>query len=1756
MAKSVKLQIKLPSQAELTKQLNELIGKTKDTKIPLDIDTKAFTKSVGEMSKELQKLKTQLGNFNILENINNTSGIEKAKKEVSSLQAELSKLSNYKILDQGSTKINGNMTSEFVKIQDSLGNIITLTSNAQGIIEKTVEPIEKQRQAYEKLENRISQMQSKLNNSSSFRNFANIDTSVVDALQSKLNSINTNTSEKEIKELESAIKNLESSNSQVVKLQSTITKMGIALDGMKGKYGNLVGDSSSKAQLDAYNKSIQTMNSLLKEVLSGKNIDKNVLKTAFDNGTIASKNLNTAVKNSSSALKLAQKDAVTFSTALSSAFTKVGLFSVAYTAINKLKTEIRQGIEAVKDMDSAITTLKITMDGMTNTGLQSMVKQSQELATTLSSTTSKVLEAVTTFANAGETVQSIMNKTGSAIILSNLTGLDTSTTVDTIQSATRQFDELADGTEESAMKITDSMVAISKSLGVDFSKGISEMSDSISILGSLSSQLGGDLDDTLALISAGMEKMRVSGSEMATSLKTIMVRTQRISGEGITEDQFKNAEKALNDIGIKIRNLETGEMQPFMVTLEQIANKWDTMSESAQMALGEELGGVRQLSQVLGTIKNLDRIKELADIGKNSDGAGLEAQAIWAESLDAKLQALTNSSQIFWQNFFNSDSLKGAITGLTNVISALDSVQNKFGSLPLTVGLLTTAFLTFTNNPLKSFVTGVVKGGDSVTNFQKTLSTTMTQMKATQGVASKASVGIKGLGTAFNTAGVQAMFTTAKIAILQTTLSMGLGLAIGSVISLLSKATSKLSDYGQELQDINTAYADSSNGVGDFDYLLSRYEQLESKLKTLNTSTEEYKSVEKELDAVQNTLIGTYSSKISMIEGDTEAKKINLEKTKELNKEEQLLAMANAKESLKSNRVSNIEDIDKTINKYKEYYKLLEEYNDKEDTTVLGNLGEAMNMDTSFLETLKSGGDLLPILKENAQETTDQLEALYEATGVMASEDEKWASAHEKLGDVLGKVREEIDSTDTGALEDGLNGIANSADEASNSLKDLSDSFSGLQDGIELLQTMRDEFSEHGIISTSSMEKVLSSGDSQLIALLGDEANFIDNINKLLDEKSTAQDQALQSAIATAQAEVNGSQEVIDATNAEIDAVNNLEQAKTSTAQNSANQRSNVESQVVNNNARHYALDEANYANKENYKIKGSFTSANQRMDAEKQVVDNNGKNYSVDSTNQANSESAKIKNADGFANASIQGVASMVTNNSKNYQTDSSNFASATNSKLANIRALNDAVGASSSLLNEFKQLTADTSKEVADGFNFLDSTNKYNSVYKKPSISNVSSSYVGSGGIGGSVGHGSLGGSSGSGGSGSSEKEIENIEIATDRYYDLENAIEKVNNALDINNILSKNATDDKKLDYIKEEIKLYNQKREALEKLQAEQKKELAELQKSLSSNGFSFDGDGNVSNLNNRLKQLESWANSGDKENRQATVKNIQEILEAYESLRDTISDTNSDILDINNSIIDAQKDISSIIKDQYEEWKEIEEKKTSKLKEEIQKRKDLMNKEWETEDYEDELDSEQKVLDNLMSQRQDALRTGDKELIASLDKQIAEQQKAISDLIRDQERDNANDKFDEVMDNLDKELETKLEAMDKEMLDDVLLGKIQGGATSLSDIFGNINMASNDLNKNMLMVGDSISSWSDGLSNFIADLSSLSSTQIPLSINGSIQGAIGSLSASNPISISTVINLKGGTVISESEFETAIDNNNKYIFKEINNIFKR
>lgn len=251
-------------------------------------------------------------------------------------------------------------------------------------------------------------------------------------------------------------------------------------------------------------------------------------------------------------------------------------------------------------------------------------------------------------------------------------------------------------------------------------------------------------------------------------------------------------------------------------------------------------------------------------------------------------------------------------------------------------------------------------------------------------------------------------------------------------------------------------------------------------------------------------------------------------------------------------------------------------------------------------------------------------------------------------------------------------------------------------------------------------------------------------------------------------------------------------------------------------------------------------------------------------------------------------------------------------------------------SLYGQATQLSQDVQKATQELEQLETENNKFQSVLNKlnnyggSATNTLKQNYVGanSNSFGGSSGSGS-GSSSGKGSSGSSssEKEVADLELAIDRYYELNDALEDVNNALEKNSIQRDNAnTIEEYNKLVEEEIKLTNQKIQALENLRKEQEKEASELKSALSSQGIAFDGSGNITNYSQRLQQLQDQANklSGTaKETAIANVNAVKDMIDEYTTL------TNSTIPGTTNQILEMQKAIENIRKEQEEMVKQVE-----------------------------------------------------------------------------------------------------------------------------------------------------------------------------------------------------------------------------------------
>ena len=473
--------------------------------------------------------------------------------------------------------------------------------------------------------------------------------SSLDPIQQALNNM---------RDMGSTIKTLETNMSG---LQNKTALAGISLDDLASRYMKL------KAEMDAAGGKVPLDGSWAKEYQ----------KLMSD---VVSATKRVAVEQ-----KKAEKANQSFFASLKKNFSFLSYWTSASYIFMTTIRKIKEMVGNVHELDSALTNIAYTMD-VSNKQLKQIGESSLQAAKDLNTSVSKVLDAVKTYANATETAESIIEKSKPTIMMSNVTGMDTSQTVDILQGVMEQFD-LA---EDQLMHISDVMQTVSMSMPYDFANGVKELSEGIKASGSVAKDAGYDLENYTALLGTLIAKTRQSGGELGRSLRTMFVRTTKAStsalanGE-VTEDDLSNAEKALRRVGIEVRS-DIDTFKSFDQIMGELYEKVDSLSDVDLSNIAYEVASTRQTNVFKMMIKAYGDYQEMAEKAYNADNVTLINQEKYAESLQGKLGELSAT----WQNISNDTINSSFLKGLADAGIGVSSLIEKIGllkSVIATVGI-------------------------------------------------------------------------------------------------------------------------------------------------------------------------------------------------------------------------------------------------------------------------------------------------------------------------------------------------------------------------------------------------------------------------------------------------------------------------------------------------------------------------------------------------------------------------------------------------------------------------------------------------------------------------------------------------------------------------------------------------------------------------------------------------------------------------------------------------------------------------------------------------------------------------------------------------------------------------------------------------------------------------------------------------------------------------------------------------------------
>ncbi len=609
--------------------------------------------------------------------------------------------------------------------------------------------------------------------------------------------------------------------------------------------------------------------------------------------------------------------------------------------LNEIRKAGKNAKQTIEEIDEAITNLSIATN-MTREATAGLVKDYNNYAKELKSTTTQVTSAADDYLRAGKSMSEAKDLIKDSIMLSKLGQIDSATATEDILATMNGYEMSI----EEVGKALDAMVAIDMEAATsagDLATGLKYSAASAS-----SAELS--FNKLVAILGTVQDKTQQSAEIVGTFANTMLSRYRDVTiGKYLTDDgeDISNYESVLKSVGIALRD-EQGEFRNFETVLQEMADKWETLSSSQQNALIKVGAGTRQANRFIALMEGYNKVLELTEVAANSAGTAVEK---FNNSYTNSLEAKQNTLKAAFESMVINSDFDEVYSGIIEATTALVDFMNQTNALKgimagLTVSTGIKFFLAVKSGANEAYISlnkfanalKIAKQTKiSTADFDKLLvlskGLSASQMKLVLSTNSLTVAQKKELLVASGLSKEEAILqlhtwkmTTAQTGLAAATTSLGNAFKglwktikanpLMLIISGITLGVSAWQKYKQAIEEAVSSANEAANTYSEqaasIDKMVSKYQDLREQLIAAKGSEEETFSVKQQLLELQTELNEQFGDEYTKLNLVTDAYKDQTEAIKAYNKEA-------SQKYLNENR-KGIEQATKQMEKASSYY--------------------------------------------------------------------------------------------------------------------------------------------------------------------------------------------------------------------------------------------------------------------------------------------------------------------------------------------------------------------------------------------------------------------------------------------------------------------------------------------------------------------------------------------------------------------------------------------------------------------------------------------------------------------------------------------------------------------------------------------------------------------------------------------------------------------------------------------------------------------
>lgn len=445
-------------------------------------------------------------------------------------------------------------------------------------------------------------------------------------------------------------------------ISKEITKSTIAVQNLKNSLQEATNVNTGKLDLSKFNASLKA---------SGMSLEKyrDILKTLGPEGNKAFSTLASSIAQAEMPLKRSNALISELWTTLKN----TARWQISSSILHGFVGSVQSAYYYAQDLNESLNNIRI-VTGQNTEQMAKFAKQANATAKALSTTTTKYTDAALIYYQQGLSDEEVKERTDITVKMANVARESAETVSDQMTAVWNNFYNGSQSLEHYA----DAMVR----LGADTASSTDEIAGGLEKFAAVANTIGLSFDNAAAALATITATTRQSEDVVGTALKTIFARIQGLKlGEtledGTTLNQYS---QALEKVGINIKD-SNGELKDMDNIIEEMGNKWGAIDKDQQVALAQQVAGVRQYTQLIALMDNFDYYKENLKRAQSADGSLQKQADIYAESWEAAGKRIKAAMETIYSSLLSDEFFIDLTDGVGSFLEILNSVIKSLGGV-------------------------------------------------------------------------------------------------------------------------------------------------------------------------------------------------------------------------------------------------------------------------------------------------------------------------------------------------------------------------------------------------------------------------------------------------------------------------------------------------------------------------------------------------------------------------------------------------------------------------------------------------------------------------------------------------------------------------------------------------------------------------------------------------------------------------------------------------------------------------------------------------------------------------------------------------------------------------------------------------------------------------------------------------------------------------------------------------------------------